>query len=68
MLGNCQIFHNHGHNTLKQGGSLLTCLNPHIRIIQVITTIASCWIEVGSSSSRPNSKKYGEKMKKRLAD
>ncbi len=23
------------HNTLKQGGSLLTCLNPHIRIIHV---------------------------------
>ncbi len=35
MLSNCQIFHSHGHNMSEQGGSLLTCLNPHIKIIHV---------------------------------
>ncbi len=51
MLGSCQTFHSHGHDTFKQNNSSLTCLNPHIKIIQIHSTITSHHIEVNSSSS-----------------
>jgi hypothetical protein len=41
--------------------SLLTCLNSHIKIIHVETTITFHWIEAGNSSSWPNNEKHGEK-------
>ncbi len=34
----------------------------------LITTIASRQIEAVNSSSQPNNKKYGDKMKEKLAD
>jgi hypothetical protein len=67
MLGDCQILHVHGHNMLEQGGSLLTCLNPHIKIMLIIA-IASHRIKVGNLSSLSNDMKYGEKDQRKHVD
>jgi len=53
MLGNCQIFHNHGHNTSKQNNLLFTCLNPHIMIIFHLLRLVA-W-------AQKHNKKDGEK-------
>jgi hypothetical protein len=66
LITSCHAHNTHTHtHMLEQGGSLLTCLNPHIKIIHLIIVIAYHQMKVGNSSPWPNNKKYGEKNERK---